>query len=161
MVCDYCGTSNEGKYFRVVFGRAVRHYCQQCARKFQRGDAMALQMALLNVADESGGYDAGKSCPFCGMRFETLQKSGRIGCAGCYQAFEREMSFLLTKINGTAQHVDEQMQEPEEQDEKTKLIFSLKGELAQAINMENYERAAELRDEIKALSMSETGGKAL
>lgn len=160
MICDYCGNASAGKYLRVIFGGKARHYCPQCALQFQRGDALAMQMTFLNVSDEKSGYDAEKTCPECGMRFETLQKSGSLGCSGCYQAFRGELAYLMTRINGTACHVEEVREEPEELNETEKQLFSLQGELAQAVSMENYERAAELRDEIKALTASGFGGNA-
>ena len=78
MPCDFCSSAN-GKYFRVVFGGTVRNYCAQCAGQFQRGDALALQMAILNAPNQTNAGDVDKSCPECGMRFETMKKRMLIG----------------------------------------------------------------------------------
>lgn len=153
MPCDFCSSAN-GKYFRVVFGGTVRNYCAQCAGQFQRGDALALQMAILNAPNQTNAGDVDKSCPECGMRFETMQKRGRVGCAGCYRAFENEISSLMVKISGAARHIEENDPEEIETNETERRLMLLKGELAQAVSLENYELAAQLRDTINALQCS-------
>lgn len=153
MPCDSCGSEN-GKYFRVVFGGTVRHYCAPCARQFQRGDTLALQMAILNAPNTTNNFDDEKCCPECGMRFETIQKRGRVGCAGCYRAFENEISSMMLKIGGSARHIEENESFDTEINETERHLIQLKGELAQAVSMENYELAAQLRDTINALQSS-------
>lgn len=161
MICDGCGAKNAHITFNVLFNgqKIARAYCAQCAKKLRRGDAHGAQLALLNtlpIADLSSI----PPCPVCGTTFASVQKTGRMGCASCYRTFGEATDIMLQRLNGTQhQEVETTPFEPIVSNEEKRLLL-LKGELAQAINLENYERAAEIRDEINALSALLAGGNA-
>ena len=160
MPCDMCGARSAPVAFSVIFGgkRAVRNYCISCAQIFKRGDAHAAQIALINMV-EADENEKMLCCPKCGTTFDRIQKTGRMGCAECYRALSSPTGKMLHKLSG-AQHQEfneSVVQAPQVSAEEERLQL-LKGELAQAVNMENYERAAILRDEINALSHHLSGG---
>ncbi len=87
--------------------------------------------------------------------FEEIVKSGKIGCADCYGKFYEMLLPSIQRIHGKTQHsgkVANVIDEKEAVKEKTKeeIIAELKEEMKTAIEEQNFERAAELRDEIKA-----------
>jgi protein arginine kinase activator len=94
-------------------------------------------------------------CPDCGLSFLELLDIGRIGCARCYTAFADQMDILLDKIHGASRHVACGPRKTSPEAEKTETRLSkkdnLKLELKKAIETENYERAARLRDKLKKL----------
>jgi protein arginine kinase activator len=95
---------------------------------------------------------ANVSCPRCGCTFRQFRKTGRLGCAHCYSTFEQEMSTLLRKIHGSNEHVGITQEEaigPLSEEEAH--LLTLRRQLRQAVEREEYERAAELRDAITQL----------
>jgi protein arginine kinase activator len=80
-----------------------------------------------------------------------LIKSGRPGCAKCYEIFESELDKIITGIHGSARYSGALPGKNAAGAERRKRIEELKKEQQIAINEQNYERAAEIRDEIKAL----------
>ena len=159
MVCDKCGMREARVSFNVLFPgkKIVRSYCMQCAQSLRRGDALGAQMALINTV-EPAENETVLPCPQCGTLYSTVQKTGRMGCAACYRAFSPLTERILQKLNGAEkQQTEAQMTESPVNDQEMR-IRALKGELAQAVSMENYERAAVLRDEINALTAQ--GGNA-
>ena len=99
-------------------------------------------------------------CPGCGASFEDITRSGKIGCAQCYHTFRGQLLPIIQRIHGTAQHkgkvpgssalrvtdTNNKIVAVEETplEEKKRL-------LKQAIETQDFERAAVLRDEIKEL----------
>lgn len=118
-------------------------------------------------------------CKGCGMTYSEFQKSGRFGCNQCYNSFENFLNESLKRLHGSDTHIgkrphnfgrrvnadkEEQVFYPENGNNslsgknqekvnipKTSEIDQLSYQLRQAIEKEEYEEAARLRDEIRAL----------
>jgi len=161
MICDSCNSRKAFVTIAMMAGnkRVVRKYCPQCAQKLKRGDALGAQLAVLNTVELADDKIL-LPCPKCATTFETVQKTGRMGCAYCYRAFSHATDAALKKLNGTGYQQAESVPIAPLADETQLRIRTLKGELAQAVSLENYERAAVIRDEINALSAHEDGGNA-
>ena len=85
---------------------------------------------------------------------QQVRKSGRMGCATCYQAFDTLVQPLMVRMNGIPQQhaADETGHAPESPaNEKQARINKLREEMFAAVNAEEYERAAQLRDQIRLL----------
>ncbi len=78
-------------------------------------------------------------CPACGFTLEAYRRTNRLGCPDCYSVFAREFSTSHLADN------------PAETDAPPSREL-LERQLREAIEREDYERAAQLRDELKALS---------
>lgn len=103
------------------------------------------------VDEDEAGYDA-FFCPFCKTHLGELRKSGRMGCPECWSAFEPRMRRLLRRIHGSHQHVGKVYLSPDPtSSEKRRRVSGLRRKLQRAVELEDFERAAELRDEIRAL----------
>lgn len=89
-------------------------------------------------------------CPACGMSFDDFRQSGRLGCHHDYETFNVGLVRLLNKIHGATQHVGRVPSRAGERLKQAELLEALRAELEEAVKREDYERAAELRDEIRA-----------
>ena len=117
-----------------------------------------LQMAQKGLGE--GGAFTGKvpatkkptlQCPGCGLGLEELRRQGRVGCETCYKTFDAYLSDSLERLHGSTQHVGRVPGLPEGELERRQALEDLKGELQVAVREEDYERAADLRDEIQSL----------
>ena len=152
-MCDCCANRAAQVTFQVAFGekKVIRNYCAQCAAKLRRGDALGVQMAVINSIPTENL--TASVCSKCGTSVETMQKTGRVGCAACYRSFAQVTEELLKKLNGTERQLAETIVEAPVMTENQLRLRTLRDELAQAVSVENYERAAVLRDEINQLSL--------
>jgi protein arginine kinase activator len=82
-----------------------------------------------------------------------FRDSGRLGCAQCYQSFEDHLRDLLRRLHGSSQHVGERYVLPGARGEvdATSRLLDLRDKLRRAVESENFELAAELRDRIRVL----------
>lgn len=92
-----------------------------------------------------------KKCPTCGMTLKEFAESGTAGCPDCYEAFSKELEPTITRVQGKSRHSGRAPLRLRETLESKKKIEELEKEQKQAIMDENYERAAEIRDELKKL----------
>ena len=111
--------------------------------------------SLFNTAFGTPRRVSDKQCPLCKMTARELAANGRVGCAKCYEVFEEEIASIVSGIHGGARHKGTPPEKSAADLERARLIEQYKKEQQQAIAEQNYERAAELRDMIKAL---ENGG---
>lgn len=79
-------------------------------------------------------------CPVCDFPLETYRKTGRLGCTDCYTVFSRELSVLAT---------NESQDEAPASTNKPLDRNTLEKRLQEAITREDYELAAQLRDQLK------------
>ena len=158
MKCDICEKREATALITMIVNgkKSMRRLCQQCVRRMQSGDAYATAMAVLATMEPA---DAEISCPVCGMKAADFQRTGRVGCALCYDAFSGVMTPLFTRISAAPQKEEETSSEVPQISEKDSHIKSLREEMFAAVNAEEYERAAQLRDTIRRLESE--GGEGL
>lgn len=108
-----------------------------------------------NVVDTSQEAGEELSCQSCSMTFDQFTRQGRFGCGECYSAFRPRLESIMRKIHGASLH---RGRNPEyrKADGKTgeqalpiREEERLESELRAAIEAEDFERAAELRDKLK------------
>ena len=92
--------------------------------------------------------DKKQICPICHLSWADFKKFGKLGCPNCYQTFYQQLNILLRRIHGSNKHFGANVQTIQK---KTDSIPFLKKKLKEAIQDENYELAAELRDQIRML----------
>lgn len=166
MLCQNCGKHEATTHIKsVVNGEYTQlHLCTDCAGKLGYGDVFS--GFGFDLGDFFGNFFSKpktmlasskvERCEKCGMSFEEIVKSGKIGCAGCYEKFYEMLLPSIRRIHGKTQHSGKTaavVEHEEEVKEKTKeeIIEELKTEMQTAIEEQNFERAAEIRDRIKEL----------
>ncbi len=152
MLCEECGERQaEVLVTTVVGGESVtRHLCRECLKKYQAGDLQAVLAAVLALMTQKEKQPE-ITCPHCGMAFSEFEKSGMLGCAECYQAFRAQLTPLITKVQGRAQHAGRRPRLSAEEQERQQKIEALRTQMEAAVAVENFEEAARLRDEIRAM----------
>jgi len=100
-------------------------------------------------------------CPKCGLSFDLFTRQGRFGCGECYKAFRHRLEPIMRKIHGASLHRGRgPFVAPETEDVEQVIPVKeeerLEAELAKAIEGEEFERAAEIRDKLKAIRSSVT-----
>ena len=92
-----------------------------------------------------------KACPDCGSTFREIAESGKVGCPTCYTTFADELSHLIQSVHGTTTHTGNVPSRHRAKRERTERLKELKNQLQTAIEKEEFEKAAELRDEVRKL----------
>ena len=90
-------------------------------------------------------------CPRCGLLYSAFRETGRLGCADCYSAFQFQLRPLLRRIHGDTRHRGKVPAHDGEGASRSRQVQRLYDELQRAVDREEFERAAEVRDEIKRL----------
>lgn len=95
------------------------------------------------------------SCPACGATWSDLAAVGKVGCPDCYRTFAEQLSPSIRAMHGNATHTGRAPAKAQAARDKHTRTEALKKELKAAIESENFEKAATLRDEIRALQEGE------
>ena len=98
--------------------------------------------------------DSEKKCPVCGTTFREFAENGMAGCPTCYETFADELRPTLGKVHGHTSHIGRAPARYKEKLDTKKHISELEAEQKEAVKNEDYERAAQIRDELKALRNS-------
>ena len=88
-------------------------------------------------------------CPSCGFRWEDFERTQRIGCPTCYETHQMHLDPTLSRIQPGIKHVGRRPQPTLE--EKKAQLAQFKSQLKTAVQSEDYESAAGLRDQIARL----------
>jgi protein arginine kinase activator len=101
------------------------------------------------------------TCPNCGLTFDEFTRQGRFGCGECYKAFRGRLEIIMRKIHGASLHRGRtpDFERVVPQGSRGPLIpvkeeERLETELKKAIESEDFERAAEIRDKLKCIRES-------
>lgn len=137
------------------------HLCETCAQEYLSTvevGGLSAEMSPADVLppkltdDEDDGTDPGaKACPHCGITFKQFRSQGRLGCPRDYEVFHGELLPLLESIHGEVQHVGKFPPKVSESSRRQYELLRLRNELKSAVDEEQYEQAARLRDEIQVI----------
>jgi len=161
MLCDVCKSKEATVYLtQIVDGKMQKvNLCEGCAKEKNVTDPTGFALAdLLLGLGASQEIEKGKSvlkCPVCGFTQADFKKTGRLGCSSCYEAFQEGLSSLLGQMHKGVRHVGKAPAGYAASIERERRLESLKEELDQAVEKEEYEKAASLRDEIRKLDVEE------
>ncbi len=179
--CKVCGKPATAYVVDVVGGIPREYYlCNGCAanmnivpQHFQMESIFKDLLNSLNHLPQSFHAPIEDvKCGNCGMTWSEFKRTMRFGCAHDYDLFNA--ASILDQIHGTHQHVGKtpKMKSPNEvtkstleekvdlnlpvpKPDNTKIRIELQAKLDTAVKAEDYETAAKLRDQIKALAKSE------
>ena len=162
MKCDICHKKEATVHLTEIINDKVTklHLCEDCAREKSQEmeEHFGLADLLSGLADlapvmekkEKAAPEVSVKCPGCGFTFQHFRKMGRLGCPVCYDTFKPQLSMLLRKIHGSESHVGKRPSKKGIVRDKEALLSDLKERLEKAVEMEEFEEAALLRDQIRA-----------
>ena len=137
------------------------HLCEACAN--QKGAQVESHFGLSDLLSGLAGFSkteepeevSTKSCPTCGMTYEDFRKVGRLGCAECYTTFKRNLGSLLKRIHGSPIHLGKSPARLVKPAKAKTELAEIKRKLERAIENEEFEEAANLRDQIRRMEQQE------
>lgn len=167
MLCENCNERKATVHLTEIVNNTKKeiHLCEECAK--QKGVTIKAQLQNLSIPEfvghlvESGGLaseeDEGPVCEACGLTFHKFRSQGKFGCPEDYAAFREPLTSLLERIHGSTQHRGKVPSRATTEIARQKELMQLREELRQAVEAENYERAAELRDGIRQIEDRSSG----
>lgn len=160
MLCEKCQQKQATVHMQQILnGEKTEIYlCQECAGQldmpisfdnfFQGFLDSFISMPGKNAYE---GVHINKKCPACGLGYDGFKKAGRLGCANCYETFSEELDGLLKNVQGSNQHNGKFPRKYGAELLSKRNLDKLKLQLSKAIDNEEYEEAAKLRDRIKEI----------
>lgn len=157
MLCEDCKKNQATVVITVTAGGEVttRHLCPECMKKmensFAQGDVQGFLSSLLSMLSSEPKAPV-RICSGCGLAYDEFQRTGKLGCAQCYHDFSDELRPLLFRIHGRSQHAGRVPVDHEKTFQRKRHIDELRERMEKAVIVENFEEAAELRDQIRQMN---------
>jgi protein arginine kinase activator len=160
MLCCICKEKDATVHLTQIAGDKMQKVdlCEECAKHKGVNDPAGFSLADLllglgasqELQQASGGADV--KCPRCGFSQADFKKAGRLGCAECYTTFAEGLEGLLKTMHKGVRHVGKVPQSLQQSRDVADRLKVLRKKLEKAVDDENFEQAATLRDEIKQMS---------
>ncbi len=157
MLCDVC-QQNQATVFltQIVEGKMQKvNLCEGCAKEKGVSDPQAFALADLllglGAAQQIERGQPSRKCPVCGFTQNDFKKTGRLGCSACYDTFSEGLASLLKGMHKGSKHLGRTPANLSRRFELEDRIQTLQDELQKAVDNEQYEEAAKLRDAIRSI----------
>jgi protein arginine kinase activator len=174
MLCDICGKNEATVHLTEIVNDQMSklHLCEVCAK--DKGAEMEEHFGLNDLLAGLAGLGASLTskgvtkppkaveaikCPKCGFTYQNFAKIGRFGCSECYDAFKKHVGPLLKRIHGSDRHMGKVPLAAGKTQKDSRNIQDLRSKLDNAIQSEEFEEAARLRDRIKDIESKIKGDK--
>jgi len=141
MICDLCKNGEAVIQLTEIEGSGVRqlHLCEKCAA--ERG-----------VETTISAKGEPTHCAFCSATLADFRATGRLGCAHCYETFESSLRDLLRRVHGNSRHIGRRYVAPLPSElPHVSNATELRDRLKRAIEAEQFELAADLRDKLRGI----------
>ena len=162
MQCCVCKEKPATVHLTQIVGEKMQKLdlCEDCAKAKGINDPTSFAMADLMLGlgasqelDPSAGAVEIK-CPRCGFSQADFKKSGRLGCPECYKTFAEGLSGLLKTMHKGTRHTGKSPEALRQSRDHAERLLLLQKKLAKAVESEDFEQAAKVRDELKELAPS-------
>ena len=170
MLCDNCKKRESTVHIKKLMNGTKQEYslCETCANELKEMSFVDISSIGLSntftVQDLLGGIidyvnQSSKTpvvniptCKNCGMSYTEFKKTGLMGCSECYESFKDSLIPIIKRVQGNIEHVGKIPKKSGKEIVGKRLLMNLKEELNKAINLEEYEKAAEIRDKIRGIN---------
>ena len=174
MKCQKCQNREATTHIKRVINGEFEEYnlCSECAKEMGYGNLF--HSFTSSFADDFNSLfgsffenalparTQATRCDTCGSSYTDIQRTGMMGCADCYKLFENEIMPTIRKIHGNTTHCGKnsaafkakrarKVTEKTPEAESVSELDKLRTELNSAIDNQEFEKAAELRDRIKEI----------
>lgn len=171
MKCSNCGNNNATTHIRQnINGKVSEAYlCPECAEKAGVGGMFgglggfgsfgfspfgSLLGSLFDDALPRRSIAPSKRCGTCGLTFSQIAESGEAGCPDCYDVFSSELAPSIERLHGRTSHNGKRPGASSgeiKKDDPRSQLEALRQQMSEAVEKQEYEQAAVLRDKIKEL----------
>ena len=175
MICDVCKKNNATVHLTQIINGIKKEYnlCENCAKEINTisflpdiniGKDFSFQNVLSGLIDYINGnsYKVEEKdvvCKNCGMSYKEFKDNGLLGCSKCYSEFKEFLNPMIKRLQGSTEHIGKMPKKTSSGIIQKKKLLKLKEELNKAVAIEEYEKAAEIRDKIKELKIISNGGE--
>lgn len=178
MECQECQQRPSALHFtQVINGNKTEvHVCEICAKEkgymMHQEEGYSLHNLLAGLfnfdstqigSHSESAFQPSKDpqCPKCKLTFSEFKRSGKFGCAECYEAFSSRLDPIFRRVHsGNVKHHGKIPKRIGGDLHTKKKLASYKKELEQLIRDEAFEQAAMVRDQIKELKSKENSSRA-
>lgn len=158
MTCQDCGQQDATVlYTQIISGgteglqKTVLHLCRVCAEKREAG-GLSIEIGITAtpaeeaLPSEEESLPEGPTCPQCGITYQEFRERGRFGCRRCYDTFADGLPDIMKHSHGDTVYRGKVPKK-----KRNDRLSGLQEALQEAIKMERFEEAAQLRDQIAAM----------
>ena len=156
--CSICNKEATVHLTQIVNNKIHKvDLCESCAQKKGVTDPEGFSLADLvsNTALTQTPSEEQQACPSCGYTTADFRRTGRLGCAECYGVFSSLVLPVLEDMHAGTSHQGKVPEVALSRQASQVQLKHLKDSLARSIAEEAYEKAAEFRDQIKAIEEAE------
>ena len=151
--CSHCSKPATIHLTQIVNNKIIKvDLCESCAQAMgvtdSEGYSLADLLSKTDLSPEKG--EAQITCQGCGLTTADFRRTGRLGCAACYQSFVPLIQPVLEEMHAGTAHKGKIPDVALSRQSSMAKLHRLKIALHQAIAEEAYENAAKFRDEIQA-----------
>ena len=161
-VCQLCNQAKATVHITDTMpDKRERHLCGECAEKegvIIKQHHQTTSAILQEFIKHKAGIDRGDvgACRICGIIFMFFRLKGLVGGPHDYDAFRSLLAPLIERAHdGATHHVGKIPSTADSAVHKQSGLFKLRRDLEEALEREDYESAARLRDEIRGLEATE------
>jgi protein arginine kinase activator len=150
---------------KIVNGhKKETHLCTSCAESkelLQQQDLNLSAILQSVIGPHIGALTddlARLTCPECGIKYMEFKAEGRLGCPNDYQVFQKALEPLLQRIHRSTRHAGKHPRHGRRSVAWHTEVVSLRQQLREAVDTENYEEAARLRDLLRQKEATDEPG---
>ncbi|WP_195542921.1 UvrB/UvrC motif-containing protein [Massiliimalia timonensis] len=163
MLCDYCQKNEATNVLKQTINGKTKmlHICDSCANSMLFSNLFS-DFSINHIFTHGlQPMHAKKVCEKCGMTLDDIMSSGKVGCDRCYDTFAAELSRSIEQIHGKSSHTGKAPKSASGKLQQKNKLEELKTQLSRLIEAQDFEQAAVIRDQIKALEqeINHTAGK--
>jgi protein arginine kinase activator len=158
MKCEFC-ENPATVHLNTLTGltsKAAKHLCEACAKKHQvlaepneLNIPAIVHLLLGSQLDQVSEELARLTCPHCGIKYMEFRSEGRLGCPSDYEVFRAGLEPILRRIHRADRHRGKSPPHHLTNRTRQAAMYELHHQLRQAVDAEQYEEAARLRDAIR------------
>lgn len=160
MICQECNLNEATVTLNTNINgvKSTRHLCPSCAAKYGIGQVSGIGEMFSGLFGNMFGMFSETpqelSCKGCGYTLSQYNRTGLLGCEQCYDSFRQQLLPFIKRVHGNVVNKPDEIK-PDSKQEQQDEISKLKKELQEAVQAEEYEKAAQLRDRIKLMEKEE------
>lgn len=171
MICQRCNNKEATVHLTKIVNNEKNevYLCDECAKEtgqlsFAGKNPFTFHNLLKGILNPDLSsyeqYQQELNCDFCGRSYRDFTRKGFFGCPQCYHTFSDKLDPIIKRVHGNIRHNGKIPKRKGGSLRIKREIEELRQDMQKAVNNEDFEKAAEIRDNIKKLeSVIENGGE--